>query len=167
MIPNPAMFTRILGKILSVETTWCDDGTSNKLIESVAAFFKNSRAENVGTVEELIENEKLEVGRKEMQETRADDKKNKPKVKSSKAQALDGKDIEVSKSISNQDASSKTAAPSDSRTKYNRPGKNQKSTGVFGDVDALTKGKKKAMAKGEALLKLSSPRLEMASICWD
>ena len=144
MIPNPAIFTRILGKILAVETTWCDDGTSNELIESVATFFKNSKSENIGTVEELIESEKIEIARKELQETRANDKKKKgAKENPIAAVAVDARS-------SNQD---KTAAPSDKRTKYNRPGKNQKSTGIFGDADALKGKVGKGNGKGRRAVK--------------
>ncbi len=143
MIPNPAIFTRVLGKIVAVETTWCDDGTSNELIESVATFFKNSKSENIGTVEELIESEKIEIARKELQETRANDKKK----KGAKENPIAAVAVDVS---SNQD---KTAAPSDKRTKYNRPGKNQKSTGIFGDADALKGKVGKGNGKGRRTVK--------------
>jgi hypothetical protein len=145
MLPNPAIFTRILGTILSVDTTWCDDGTSDQLIESVATFFKNSKSENIGTLEELIQSEKVQVTRKELQETRANERQKKgPKEKSAAAATANVDVVEVPQNKSKQDASNihlgKTTASSDTRTKYNRTGKNQKSTGVFGDADAL-KGK--------------------------
>ena len=141
MLPNPAIFARILGRIVSVNSTWCDDGTSNDLLTSIATFFNNSKSENIGTLEDLIESEKLEITRKESQDARANEK---PKKKIAAAKS-------VGQSADNEDGAKKRGSKTvlvDPRTLYNRTSKLQKSTGVFGDADAL-KGKGKGTRKGQ------------------
>jgi hypothetical protein len=66
MSPNPAIFARVLGKVLSTDSLLCEETTATALLKSVAAYMDKSKRERIGTFEGLLAAETIPQDRAEV-----------------------------------------------------------------------------------------------------